>query len=194
MSDAVRMDLEQSIRTDLLNCEGRCRREETSILNFFNGFADGEDKSAVDKRKDDVGVIGVFIEDVNIGNESSMKQHLPSSVRFVVQTALGIPGNSELTDSSTSRPCLSVRRLLRAPRPQAANICGVSEFGRRLRTFESMMGSNDSSSSARAKFSRGRGVKYARGSPTCASDIPKSVYEVELNSGSLSSSPSFWNW
>jgi len=70
MTDAMRMNLEQGIRTDLLNCEGRCGREETSILNFFNGFTDGEDKSAVDERKDDVGVIGVFIKDVNTRNES----------------------------------------------------------------------------------------------------------------------------
>lgn len=188
------MDLEEGVRADLLNCEGRCGREEAGILDFFNGFTDGENKGTIDKGEDDVGVIGVFVKDVNVGSRSLVKRYLPSSVRFVVQTALGIPGNSELTDSSTSRPCLRVRMLLRAPRPQAAKIWGVSEFGRRLRTFESMMGSNDSSSSARAKFSRERGVKYARGSPTCESDIPKLGYEVELNSGSLSSSPSFWNW
>lgn len=54
-------------------------------------------------------------------NAMSMK-HVPSSLSFVVQTALGIPGRSELTTSSTSNPWRSILKVLRPPRPQAANI------------------------------------------------------------------------
>jgi hypothetical protein len=56
-----------------------------------------------------------------------------------------------------------------------------------------MMGSNDSISSATTKFSRGRGLKKARGRGIEGLAMPKEGYDVELNSGSLSSSPSFWN-
>ena len=121
------------------------------------------------------------------------KPILPSSLRFVVQTAFGIPGKSELTDSSTSRPWRNIRNELRAPRPHAVKICGVSEFGRIFITFASSIGSRDSSSSASARLSSPRGRKYACGRGRVGSDMPKAGYDVELNSGSLSSSPSFWN-
>ena len=132
----------------------------------------------------------------NVSTNLKIKEitNVPSSVRFVVQTALGIPGRSELTDSSTSKPWRRVLNVLREPRPHAANICGVSEFGRRFITFESRIGSNDTSSSATTKFSKGLGRKKAWGRGILGSAIPNDGYKVELYSGSLSSSPSFWNW
>ena len=118
----------------------------------------------------------------------------PSSFTFVVHTALGIPGKSELTTSSTSRPCLSTRNVLRAPRPHAAKIWGVSEFGNRFMTFASKIGQSDSISSTMVRLSKGRGRKYAKGRGVEGSAMPKEGYEADENSGSLSSSPSFWNW
>src|ERR1700729_2209486 len=114
---------------------------------------------------------------------------VPSSLRFVVQTAFGIPGRSELTDSSTSRPWRNILKVLRAPRPHAVKIWGVSEFGKIFITFASTIGSRDSSSSASARLSNPRGRKYARGRGKVGSDMPNEEYDVELNSGSLSSSP-----
>src|SRR5712671_3434882 len=46
----------------------------------------------------------------------------PSLLTLTVQTALGIPGKSELTVSSTSSPCRSVRSILRDPRPLSVKI------------------------------------------------------------------------
>lgn len=122
------------------------------------------------------------------------RNHEPDSRCFVVHTAFGIPGSSELTDSSISKPCRSILNVLRGPRPQAVKIWGVSEFGRTFITFESMIGFNDSSSSAKTRFSSGRGRKCVWGSGEVGSDMPNEGYDVELNSGSSSSSPNFWNW
>ena len=116
---------------------------------------------------------------------------LPS---VAVLTALGIPGRSELMDSSTSRPRRRVLNVLRAPRPHAVKICGLSEFGRTLIILESKMVDKDSISSARAKFSSGRGLKKVCGSGVDGSAIQQEGQDVDAHSGSSSSSPSFWNW
>lgn len=54
------MHLQQRVGADLLYREGGCRREEPSVLDFFDSFADRENERAVDEGEDDVRVVRVL--------------------------------------------------------------------------------------------------------------------------------------
>ena len=54
MPNALGMHLQQRVGADLLYREGGCRREEPSVLDFFDSFADRENERAVDEGEDDV--------------------------------------------------------------------------------------------------------------------------------------------
>ena len=54
MSDAVRVDLKKGVTTNLLHGNSRRRREESSILHFFNRFSDGKDEGTVYEGQDNV--------------------------------------------------------------------------------------------------------------------------------------------
>ena len=56
MSQPMRIDLEESRRTELLHSEGRMIGDETSVIDFFDGLANREDKSTVGEGKNDVGI------------------------------------------------------------------------------------------------------------------------------------------
>src|ERR1700733_6188793 len=98
---------------------------------------------------------------------------MPFSLSYAVHTALGIPGKSELTVSSTSRSWHKALNVLHAPRPQVAKIWGVPELGKMTKILESSTGSSDSSSSAITGPSSGCGRKYACGKGTAGVAMPK---------------------
>ena len=52
----MRIDLEESRRTELLHSEGRMIGDETSVIDFFDGLANREYKSTVGEGKNDVGI------------------------------------------------------------------------------------------------------------------------------------------
>lgn len=54
MSQAVRVDLEQTSVSQLLHCESRAGRQEAGVVDFLDSLADGQDKGTVRERQDDI--------------------------------------------------------------------------------------------------------------------------------------------
>ena len=60
VTNFVRSDLNDGVFTELLDGEGGSVRTETHVVDFFDGFADGENEGSVDEREDDIGVVFVW--------------------------------------------------------------------------------------------------------------------------------------
>jgi hypothetical protein len=115
-----------------------------------------------------------------------MKQRLTVLMPLGCPNGIGNTRNSELMDSSTSRPWQSVLKELFAPRPHTVKIQGISEFCNRFITLESAQGLHF--------VCECEIVQWLWGKAMIVFAILVAGYDAELNSGSLSLSPSFWNW
>ena len=54
MSDAMRVDLKKGVAANLLYGNSRGRRQESSVLHFFDRFSDGKDEGTVYEGQDNV--------------------------------------------------------------------------------------------------------------------------------------------
>jgi hypothetical protein len=122
VTDTTRVDLEESVVAELLNAESGSRGDEAGVGDLLDGVTNGENESTVDEGEDNIGVVLVCKSKSSVGGRKGVrarKEDAPSDFSFVVQTAIGAPGSSELTASITSSPCLRILTELLAPLPQA---------------------------------------------------------------------------